>query len=247
MTDEVGGYSRQVAERSDGSTEQRRALDAAVLDTAELTLRRRGTKIKVRPAQDVAERLAASAIRLFRERGFDAVSVGDIAAEAGVTARTFFRYYPTKETVLVDIVDRTNERLMQYIQSVRPGAEIGEVLQVAIEEWFLEYADLFPAVARIVDGASSLMSVFLTRYVVWEEHLAQALRARYPDLGADDAMVWSVLAFGLLRVAQSLSRLRACSYVDGAREAFARFDDMLGTALVGRGGARDTAPRIEAG
>jgi AcrR family transcriptional regulator len=240
-----------VALPSDGSTEdsteESRALDAAALDAAELTLRRRGTKVKVRPAQDVAERLAAAAIRLFQERGFDAVSVGDIAAEAGVTTRTFFRYYPTKETVLVDIVDRTNERLMQYIQSVRPGAEIGEVLRVAMDEWFLEYTHLFHAVRRFVEGASSLMPVFLTRFAVWEEHLAEALRARYPELDAEDAMLWSVLAFGLLRVAQNLARLRACSYAEGAREAFTRFDGMLDVARMGPGGARDTAPRVEVG
>lgn len=47
--------------------------------------------------QDEIERIA---IRRFVERGYDAVSVHDIAAEAGVSGRTFFRYYATKDEIL---------------------------------------------------------------------------------------------------------------------------------------------------
>lgn len=47
--------------------------------------------------QDEIERVA---LRLFLEHGYDAVSVDDIAAEAGMSARTFFRYYATKDEIL---------------------------------------------------------------------------------------------------------------------------------------------------
>lgn len=40
------------------------------------------------------------ALRLFRERGFDAVSVQQVAAAAEVAASTVFRYFPTKEALL---------------------------------------------------------------------------------------------------------------------------------------------------
>jgi len=203
------------------------ALDAAVLDAAGLTSQRRGAKVRVRPTQDVAERLGASAIRLFGERGFDAMSVNEIAAEAGVTPRTFFRYYPTKETVLVDIVDRTNERLMQIIQSVLPGADVARTLRAALLQWFTEYADLFPAVTRLSEASPTLTSAFLLRFTEWEGHLAQALRARYPDLGARDALVWATVAFGLLRMAPVFAASRGGSFADGAAEAFDRLEALV--------------------
>ena len=47
-------------------------------------------------------RLQRAALELFRERGYDRTTAAEIAARAGVTERTFFRYFPDKREVLFD-------------------------------------------------------------------------------------------------------------------------------------------------
>jgi len=53
-------------------------------------------------AESTRQRLQEEAIRLFSERGFDGVTVGEVAAAAGVSHMTFFRHFPTKESVVLD-------------------------------------------------------------------------------------------------------------------------------------------------
>src|SRR5262249_31190924 len=49
-------------------------------------------------------KLLDSARALFAERGFQATSAADIAAAAGVTERTLFRYFPSKSALVLDEV-----------------------------------------------------------------------------------------------------------------------------------------------
>ncbi|MBL1109473.1 TetR family transcriptional regulator [Streptomyces sp. 5-8] len=61
---------------------------------------------KQRMYQDVSD----TAVRLFLERGFDAVSVAEVAAAAGISKPTLFRYFPAKEDlVLHRIADHETE------------------------------------------------------------------------------------------------------------------------------------------
>ncbi|WP_329564286.1 TetR/AcrR family transcriptional regulator [Kitasatospora sp. NBC_01266] len=52
--------------------------------------------------QRARRHLAATALRLFLERGFDEVSVAEVAAAAEVSKPTLFRYFPTKEDLVLD-------------------------------------------------------------------------------------------------------------------------------------------------
>jgi len=60
------------------------------------------TNIETMAGATTRRRLQESALRLFTERGFDEVTVDEIARDAGVSHMTFFRNFPTKEAVIMD-------------------------------------------------------------------------------------------------------------------------------------------------
>jgi AcrR family transcriptional regulator len=78
--------------------------------------------IRTRKRDYVAAEIAKAAARLFGEHGYDNVTVDEIAAAAGISARTFFRYYATKDEVLVRFQRRVYERMVRALEA-RPADE----------------------------------------------------------------------------------------------------------------------------
>jgi AcrR family transcriptional regulator len=84
--------------------------------------------------------LAVVAIRLFAERGLEATTVDDIAAAAGVSQRTFFRYFETKESAAfpdhADRVDALRGGLEARRGTNAPLAAVLEVSRQSAAEFF---------------------------------------------------------------------------------------------------------------
>src|SRR5262245_63964654 len=57
------------------------------------------------------QQLSDTATRMFLDRGFDAVRVAEVAEACGVSEKTVFNYFPTKESLVLDRLDTTVESL----------------------------------------------------------------------------------------------------------------------------------------
>jgi AcrR family transcriptional regulator len=78
--------------------------------------------LRDRRRAELLSQIQRTAHRLFAERGFEAVTTEDIAAAAGVSISTYFRYAPTKEGLLIDPVrEAATEIVGAY--SARPQHE----------------------------------------------------------------------------------------------------------------------------
>ena len=65
--------------------------------------------------------IADTAARLFAERGYEHVSVSDVAREAEVAEQTVYNYFPTKEQLVTDREQQVQDRLCDLIRSRPPG------------------------------------------------------------------------------------------------------------------------------
>jgi AcrR family transcriptional regulator len=74
------------------------------------------------------------ALRLFEQRGFSDVTVDEIAAAAGISVRTFYRYFPSKDLLLQVRIDRRSAAISTAL-AARPADEpVLTALRVAIPE-----------------------------------------------------------------------------------------------------------------
>lgn len=71
-------------------------------------------------------------MRLILERGYDDVTVDEIAAEAGISRRTFFRYFDSKEGVVLPYEEEKLEELRRALAELPPGESIFVGLRRAI-------------------------------------------------------------------------------------------------------------------
>jgi AcrR family transcriptional regulator len=87
----------------------------------------------VRWEPDSRGRLEQAALALFDERGFDSTTVAEIAARAGLTERTFFRYFADKREVLFWGAGRLQELLVSAVANAPASAPPIDAVAVALE------------------------------------------------------------------------------------------------------------------
>ncbi len=86
--------------------------------------------LAVRKKERTRRQLAEAAAELFSERGYAGTTIDDIAAAVDVSPRTFFRYFPTKEDLVVAIGATSLDLFLEAFRARPPD----ESLQVAVRE-----------------------------------------------------------------------------------------------------------------
>src|SRR6266536_5632612 len=80
--------------------------------------------LRERKKQRTRQLIADTAMRLFRERGFDGVTVAEIARAAEVAEATVFNYFPTKEDLVYGRMEAFEEELLRAVRERAPGESV---------------------------------------------------------------------------------------------------------------------------
>ena len=79
------------------------------------------TRMTNRQAQAIQTKQSVfdSAIALFKEKGFDAVTVDEIAKRAGTAKGTFYTYFPTKSAIIIEEFREIDDYYLKYERTLR--------------------------------------------------------------------------------------------------------------------------------
>jgi AcrR family transcriptional regulator len=124
--------------------------------------------------------IADSAMCLFVQRGFDHVTVGDVARQAGVSEKTVFNYFPTKEDIFFDEVPERLAALGDTVRDRQPGQSLVEAMH---EHHAAQAGRLgspgFAHFARIIEESPALQAKEVEVMAEFADHLAATIRREF--------------------------------------------------------------------
>lgn len=136
--------------------------------------------LRERKKERTREALVQAALDLFADRGFDHVTVEEIAAACEVSPRTFFRYFGSKEDVLFADSDSCRRDLLDALDGQAADVSPPRALEAAMRVVAHDYADqrdLLRARHAIVASTPSLRTRTAERQQGWEAEVIEHLRA----------------------------------------------------------------------
>jgi AcrR family transcriptional regulator len=133
--------------------------------------------------KQLRDRLLATGLELFQRQGFDATTVAEIADQAGMSRRSFFRYFPSKDDLVFDWLLEQGAFISQGLASRTRG----EHPLLAIRAAMIELArqldlDRAPAMllTRLVLDTPTLNRRFSAEIASWEDGLVDIIRREGP-------------------------------------------------------------------
>jgi mycofactocin system transcriptional regulator len=134
-----------------------------------------------RPPGTSRRELELIALRLFTERGFDSTTIEQIAAEAGVSKRTFFRYFGSKSDVLWGEFDHEVEVIRAALAEVPAGVPMMDAVRravVAANHYGPRDISELRMRMNLIGTVPALMSSAAVRYHAWERAISDFAATR---------------------------------------------------------------------
>ncbi|MEU9985094.1 TetR/AcrR family transcriptional regulator [Streptomyces sp. NPDC050856] len=198
--------------------------------------------LRERKKRQTRQHISDVATGLFLERGFDAVTIAEIAKAADVSVNTVYNYFPAKEDLFLDRSEDVVDRLSRYVRGRRPGESAAEAvlreLRAAVVSQsptvglFAGWADFM----RVITDAHALRSRL---WAIQQEALSDLTTTLAQETGAagDDpmpALVAGQLSWihGTLMGWIGTEMVKRRDIAEVAREALGLLDEM--EELLGR-------------
>jgi AcrR family transcriptional regulator len=137
--------------------------------------------LRQRKQQRTRQQLTEAAFRLFTTKGFDATTIDDIVDAVEVSRRTFFRYFGSKEQVVLVWLDQLGNDLRLALAKrpadERPFTALRNVLTALTRHYTAERKRTF-ALAKLISHTPSIRAHHRDKLMMWERGFAEELGRR---------------------------------------------------------------------
>jgi len=186
--------------------------------------RRRG-----RPPSTSRDEIEHLAIELFARHGFDATTVDDIAAEAGIGRRTFFRYFASKNDIAWGDFSSGLARMRQLLADLPGDLPLMDALRAGVLDFNQVDAAEAPWLRRrmrLILTVPALQAHSMIKYAEWRQVVAEFVAARTGERPAGlvpQAVGWAALGVSIAAYEQWLEDPDAdlAELLDGAYHGLA--------------------------
>jgi AcrR family transcriptional regulator len=143
--------------------------------------------LEARKRQFAHESIWEAAIALFAEKGFEQVTVDEVAQAAGISRRTFFRYFNSKNDLLAQTVIAYGEELSRAVRACPRDWPLLRVLETVALEVGEVVADRphVQQLIRIAESCESARMALLSSSPLATESLAEAYAGRLRKRASD--------------------------------------------------------------
>ncbi len=154
-------------------------------------------------ASDSRGRLEQAALALYGERGFEQTTVAEIATRAGLTERTFFRYFADKREVLFWGAGTLQELLVRAVAAAPAAAApldaIAAALEATVTAVFQEHREHSQQRQAVIAANAGLQERELIKLAALASALADALRRR--GVGDPTAILVAEVGIAVFKIA----------------------------------------------
>ena len=155
--------------------------------------------LRERRLTQTAKSLMAEARRLASTRGFGGFTIEELCSQVGVSRRTFFNYYASKENAILGIAVRSDTSDLDEAFVDGRGDVLDDLAELCLARWERQSLTKTEAeeLGRIFDREPRLYTHFV-QFIAEGERDDIALARRRPDITTDLAAETAVLTFGSL-------------------------------------------------
>lgn len=159
--------------------------------------------LRARKRRETLQRISEAALKLFVAKGYEATTLDEIAATAGISRRTFFYYFDSKEDILHAYVGSYADELKALvIENASAGAPLDIVREAVLQLVAPHRESQMIATARLVRQSETLLARNQGRLQQLEHAVLDGLCELWPKKESRDRWrLVAMISIGALRLA----------------------------------------------